>query len=215
MSHIVIIGGHGKVALHLARILSQRGDEALSVIRNPAHTDDVAEAGATPVVADIEDLDTDALADLLDGHDAVVFTAGAGGGDPARTYSVDRDAAIRIIDAAAQAGVKRFVMVSYFGAGSEHGVSEDNSFHAYAEAKAAADARLRASGLDWTVLGPGGLTLDPATGRITVGAEAADGTVSREDVAQVIAAALADPSTVGRTIEFNNGDTPIADAIRS
>jgi uncharacterized protein YbjT (DUF2867 family) len=215
MSHIVIIGGHGKVALHLARILSQRGDEALSVIRNPAHTDDVAEAGATPVVADIEDLDTDALADLLDGHDAVVFTAGAGGGDPARTYSVDRDAAIRIIDAAAQAGVKRFVMVSYFGAGSEHGVSEDNSFHAYAEAKAAADARLRASGLDWTVLGPGGLTLDPATGRITVGPEAADGKVSREDVAQVIAAALADPSTVGRTIEFNNGDTPIADAIRS
>jgi uncharacterized protein YbjT (DUF2867 family) len=215
MSHIVIIGGHGKVALHLARILSQRGDEALSVIRNPAHTDDVAEAGATPVVADIEDLDTDALADLLDGHDAVVFTAGAGGGDPARTYSVDRDAAIRIIDAAAQAGVKRFVMVSYFGAGSEHGVSEDNSFHAYAEAKAAADARLRASGLDWTVLGPGGLTLDPATGRITVGPEAADGKVSREDVAQVIAAALADPSTVGRTIEFNNGDTPIADAISS
>lgn len=215
MSHIVIIGGHGKVALHLARILSQRGDEALSVIRNPAHTDDVAEAGATPVVADIEDLDTDALADLLDGHDAVVFTAGAGGGDPARTYSVDRDAAIRIIDAAAQAGVKRFVMVSYFGAGSEHGVSEDNSFHAYAEAKAAADARLRASGLDWTVLGPGGLTLDPATGRISVGAEAADGKVSREDVAQVIAAALADPSTIGRTIEFNNGDTPIAEAISS
>jgi uncharacterized protein YbjT (DUF2867 family) len=215
MSHIVIIGGHGKVALHLARILSQRGDEALSVIRNPAHTDDVAEAGATPVVADIEDLDTDALADLLDGHDAVVFTAGAGGGDPARTYSVDRDAAIRIIDAAAQAGVKRFVMVSYFGAGSEHGVSEDNSFHAYAEAKAAADARLRASGLDWTVLGPGGLTLDPATGRITVGPEAADGKVSREDVAQVIAAALADPSTIGRTIEFNNGDTPIAEAISS
>ena len=215
MSHIVIIGGHGKVALHLARILSQRGDEALSVIRNPAHTDDVAEAGATPVVADIEDLDTDALSDLLDGHDAVVFTAGAGGGDPARTYSVDRDAAIRIIDAAAQAGVKRFVMVSYFGAGAEHGVSEDNSFYAYAEAKAAADAHLRASGLDWTVLGPGGLTLDPATGRITVGPEAADGKVSREDVAQVIAAALADPSTVGRTIEFNNGDTPIADAISS
>lgn len=215
MSHIVIIGGHGKVALHLAKILSQRGDEALSVIRNPAHTDDVAEAGATPVVADIEDLDTDALSDLLDGHDAVVFTAGAGGGDPARTYSVDRDAAIRIIDAAAQAGVKRFVMVSYFGAGAEHGVSEDNSFYAYAEAKAAADAHLRASGLDWTVLGPGGLTLDPATGRITVGPEAADGKVSREDVAQVIAAALADPSTVGRTIEFNNGDTPIAEAISS
>ena len=215
MSHIVIIGGHGKVALHLAKILSGRGDEALSVIRNPDHTDDVAAAGATPVVADIENLDTDALADLLDGHDGVVFTAGAGGGNPARTYAVDRDAAIRIIDAAGQAGVRRFVMVSYFGAGADHGVSEDNSFFAYAEAKAAADAHLRDSGLDWTILGPGPLTLDPATGRITVGPEAADGTVSREDVAQVVAATLADPSTIGRTIEFNNGDTPIAEAISS
>jgi uncharacterized protein YbjT (DUF2867 family) len=213
MTHIVIIGGHGKVALHLARALTGRGDEVLSVFRNPDHTDDVAATGAVPVVADIEDLDTDALADLLDGHDAVVFSAGAGGGDPARTYAVDRDAAIRVIDAASQAGVRRFVMVSYFGAGPDHGVAEDNSFSAYAEAKAAADTHLRASDLEWTVLGPGGLTLDPATGRITVGPEAANGTVSREDVALVIAAALADPSTVGRTIEFNNGDTPIADAV--
>jgi uncharacterized protein YbjT (DUF2867 family) len=213
MSRIVIIGGHGKVALHLARILSDRGDEALSVFRNPEHTDEVAATGATPVVVDIEDVDTDAIADLLDGHDAVVFTAGAGGGDPARTYAVDRDAAIRVIDAAAQASVKRFVMVSYFGAGPDHGVSPDNSFYAYAEAKAAADEHLRSSDLDWTVLGPGGLTLDPATGRITVGSEAANSKVSREDVAQVIAAALADPSTIHRTIEFNNGNTPIKDAI--
>jgi uncharacterized protein YbjT (DUF2867 family) len=215
MSRIVIIGGHGKVALHLARILTDQGDQVSSVIRNPDHADDIGATGAHPVVADIEHSDTSALADLLADQDAVVFAAGAGGGDPARTYSVDRDAAIRIIDAAAQAGAQRFVMVSYFGAGSEHGVSEDNSFFAYAEAKAAADDHLRGSTLDWTVLGPGGLTLDPATGRITVGAEAADGKVSREDVAQVIAAALADPSTIGRTIEFNNGDTPIAEAIRS
>ena len=215
MSHIVIIGGHGKVALHLARIVTGHGHEALSVFRNPDHLEDVAATGAVPVVADIEDLDTDALADLLDGHDAVVFAAGAGGGDPARTYSVDRDAAIRIIDAAGQAGVRRFVMVSYFGAGPDHVVAEDNSFFAYAESKAAADTHLRASGLDWTVLGPGGLTLDPATGRITVGPEAANGTVSREDVALVIAAALADPSTIGRTIEFNNGDTPIAEALHA
>jgi uncharacterized protein YbjT (DUF2867 family) len=215
MTHIVIIGGHGKIALHLARALTGRGDEILSVFRNPDHIDDVAATGAVPVVADIEDLDTDALADLLDGHDAVVFSAGAGGGDPARTYAVDRDAAIRVIDAASQAGVRRFVMVSYFGAGSDHGVAETNSFFAYAEAKAAADTHLRASDLDWTVLGPGGLTLDPATGRITVGPEAANGKVSREDVALVIAAALADPSTIGRTIEFNNGDTPIAEALHA
>lgn len=211
MAHIIVIGGHGKVALHLARILTGRGDQVSSVFRNPDHADEVAATGATPITADIEQLDTGALADLLAGHDAVVFTAGAGGGDPARTYAVDRDAAIRVIDAAAQAGVKRFLMVSYFGAGPGHGVSPENSFFPYAEAKAAADAHLRASDLDWTVLGPGRLTLDPGTGHIAVGK--AKGEVSREDVAAVVAASLADDATIRRTIDFNNGDVPIADAV--
>jgi uncharacterized protein YbjT (DUF2867 family) len=211
MAHIVVIGGHGKVALQLARILTERGDEVSSVFRNPDHSADVAATGAQPVVADIERLDTDALAGLLTGHDAVVFSAGAGGGNPARTYAVDRDAAIRVIDAAAQAGVRRFVMVSYFGAGPDHGVSQGDSFFPYAEAKAAADAHLRASDLDWTVLGPGHLTLEPATGRIAIGE--AKGAVSRADVALVVAAALQDDSTIGRTIEFNNGGVPIAEAL--
>jgi uncharacterized protein YbjT (DUF2867 family) len=211
MARIVVIGGHGKVALQLARILSERGDAVTSVFRNPDHYDDVAATGAEPVVADIERLDSEALADLLAGDDAVVFSAGAGGGNPARTYAVDRDAAIRVIDAAAQAGVRRFVMVSYFGAGPNHGVPQDNPFFPYAEAKAAADAHLRASDMDWTVLGPGRLTLEPATGRITIGK--GKGEVSRADVALVVAATLHDDSTIGRTIEFNNGDVPIAEAL--
>ncbi|GBG39455.1 NAD(P)H-binding protein [Mycobacterium montefiorense] len=211
MARILVVGGHGKVALQLARILTERGDEVSSVFRNPDHSDEVAATGAKPVVADIEQLDTNALADLLTGHDAVVFAAGAGGGDPARTYAVDRDAAIRVIDAAGQAGINRFVMVSYFGAGSDHGVPQGDPFFAYAEAKAAADAHLRASELDWTVLGPGRLTLEPATGRIVAGQ--GKGEVSRADVALVVAAALANDSTLRRTIEFNNGDIPIAVAL--
>lgn len=215
MARIIVFGGHGKVALQLAQNLTQRGDQVSSVFRNPDQSDDVAATGANPVVADIEQLDVDALAELLTGHDAVVFSAGAGGGNPERTYAVDRDAAIRVIDAAARAGVKRFVLVSYFGAGPDHGVPQSDPFFAYAEAKAAADTHLRASDLDWTILGPGRLTLDPATGRIalrgTQGAES--GSVSRADVAQVAAAALADDATIGRTIEFNNGDVPIAEAL--
>src|SRR5947209_5482427 len=211
MAAVIVIGGHGKVALQLARILTERGDEVTSVFRNPDHSDDVAATGAKPVVADIERLDTDALAGLLAGHDAVVFSAGAGGGNPARTYAVDRDAAIRVIDAAARVGVRRFVMVSYLGAGPGHGVPQDDSFFPYAEAKAAADAHLRASDLDWTVLGPGRLTLEPATGCIELGR--GKGEVSRADVALVAAAALADDSTIGRTIDFNNGDAPIAEAL--
>jgi uncharacterized protein YbjT (DUF2867 family) len=211
MARVIVIGGHGKVALQLARILTERGDDVSSVFRNADHSDDVAATGAKPVAADIERLDTDELAGLLAGHDAVVFSAGAGGGNPARTYAVDRDAAVRVIDAAARAGVKRFVMVSYFGAGPGHGVPQGDPFFPYAEAKAAADAHLRASDLDWTVLGPGRLTLDAATGRIELGQ--GKGEVSRADVALVVAAALADDSTIGRTIDFNNGDIPIAEAL--
>ncbi|OBJ42388.1 SDR family oxidoreductase [Mycobacterium colombiense] len=211
MARVIVFGGHGKVALQLARILTERGDRVSSVFRNPDQSDDVAATGAEPVVADIERLDTDALADLVSGHDAVVFSAGAGGGNPDRTYAVDRDAAIRVIDAAAQGGVKRFVMVSYFGAGPDHGVPQDDPFFAYAEAKAAADAHLRDSELYWTVLGPGRLTLEPATGKIVLAK--GKGEVSRADVALVAAAALADDSTIRRTIEFNNGDIPIAQAL--
>lgn len=215
MARIVVIGGHGKVALQLARILSDRGDTVTSVFRNPEHRDDVLATGALPVVADVEHLDTTALADLIAGQDAVVFSAGAGGGDPARTYAVDRDAAIRVIDAARQAGVPRFVLVSYFGAGPDHGVPENDAFFPYAEAKAAADAHLRHSDLAWTVLGPSRLTMGPATGHIELRSTGAGkGEVSRADVARVVAAALVQDATIGRTIEFNNGDLAIDEALK-
>ncbi|MGN7246651.1 SDR family oxidoreductase [Janibacter anophelis] len=212
MSRIVVIGGHGKVALLLAPLLVEEGHEVTSVIRNPDHAAEVEAGGATALVADVEQLDVDGLADLLRGHDAVVWSAGAGGGDPERTRAVDQDAAIRSMDAAAAAEVPRYVMVSYCGAGPDHGIDPDNPFHAYAQAKAAADEHLRASDLEWTVLGPSGLTLDPPSGAIHVGREGS-GKVSRANVARVITATLGANSTVRRTIEFHDGAQPIDDAI--
>jgi uncharacterized protein YbjT (DUF2867 family) len=213
MSRILIIGGHGKVALLLAPLLVARGDAVTSVIRNPEHVTEVAASGASPRVADIEQLSLDELIALVEGHDAIVWSAGAGGGNPARTFAVDRDAAIRSMDAAASAGVGRYVMVSYFGARNDHGVPADNPFFAYAEAKAAADDHLRASDLEWTVLGPSALTLGQPTGRIDVAATES-ASVSRGDVAAVVAAALVEDATIGRTIRFNSGEVPIAQAIR-
>lgn len=209
---IVIIGGHGKVAMALAPLLVAAGHEVTSFIRNAAHADEVAATGADPVVVDVEHLDVDALAAHLGGHDAVVWSAGAGGGDPARTYAVDRDAAVRSIDASVAAGVGRYVMVSYFGAGPDHGVPPDDPFFAYAEAKAAADAHLTASGLAWTIVAPSALTSTPATGSIEIGAATATH-VARDDVAGVVAAVLARPATAGWSIAFNEGDTPIDEAV--
>ena len=215
MSRIVIVGGHGKVALRLARMLADRGDQVTSIIRNPEHAAEVAEHGATPVVADVETLSADELSRHFVGHDAVVWSAGAGGGNPGRTYAVDRDAAIRSMDAAESAGVDRYVMVSYLGSRLDHGVDPGDSFFAYAESKAAADDHLRQTPLRWTILAPGGLTLDAATGRIAVGHELQGGKVSRDDVAAVAAAVLMTDSTIRKTIPFVNGDTPIDEAIEN
>lgn len=214
MARVAIIGGHGKVALQLAKDLAANGHQVSSLFRNPDHVSEVAATGAEPVAADVEKLDAQEIAGLLRGHDAVVWSAGAGGGSAERTYAVDRDAAIRSMEAAEQAGVKRYVMVSYMGAGKDHGVDPDNGFYAYAEAKAAADEHLRRSSLDWTILGPGALTDDPGTGRISIG-PGQDGSVSRADVAAVAAEVLEQPGTVGKFIEFINGQTPIREAVSS
>jgi uncharacterized protein YbjT (DUF2867 family) len=215
VSRIVIIGGHGKVALHLSRLLAGQGHRVTSLIRNPDHAADVAATGAVPVVADVEHLGTEAIAHRIQGHDVLVWSAGAGGGNPARTYAVDRDAAVRSMDAAQQAGVSRYIMVSYFGAGPDHGVPRQDPFFPYAEAKAAADSYLRGTFLSWTILAPSALTQDPGTGRIEVGEDLPATRVSREDVARVAAAVLDAPETVGRVIAFNNGDTPIEEALRA
>ncbi|MEO2133962.1 NAD(P)H-binding protein [Microbacterium sp.] len=212
MARILIIGGHGKVALQAEPLLVRAGHDVRAVIRNADHADDVAAAGAHPEVADVAGLDIAQLTNLVRGSDVVIWSAGAGGGDAARTYAVDRDAAIRTIDAAVAAGVDRFIMVSYFGAGADHGVDPDNGFFAYAEAKAAADDHLRASGVDFTILAPSSLTDDAATGLIETDAESGT-SVSRADVAAVLAAAVDEPATRGRTVSFNTGSTPIAAAL--
>jgi nucleoside-diphosphate-sugar epimerase len=212
MERIVIIGGHGKVALHLARLLADRGDEATSVIRASEQSSDVEKAGGTPLVLDVEKADTDRMAEAFEGADAVVWSAGAGGGSTERTYAVDRDAAQRAIDAAAKAGVRRFVMVSWIGSTPDHGIDPEDSFFAYADAKLAADDHLRASDLDWTILGPGTLTTDEPTGRIST-APQGKAEVSRADVAAVAAAALVQSATIGRFIRFGQGETLIAEAL--
>ncbi|MDZ5663619.1 SDR family oxidoreductase [Nocardioides sp. S-58] len=213
---VTIFGGHGKIALLLAPMLVEAGHEVTSVVRNPDHVGDVEATGATARVTSVEDADEHALADLLAGQDAVVWSAGAGGGSPERTYAVDRDAAIRSMDAAARAGVGRYVMVSFSGSSPDVLVPEDNPFRHYQDAKIAADEHLRSTGLDWTVLGPGTLTLEPGSGSVDPGAGFNDGDVtSRELVAQVALAVLDDRRASRRTLVFGDGDVPVDDWLAS
>lgn len=212
MARIMIFGGHGKVALLLEPLLVAQGHTVTAVIRNPAHEAEVASTGAQPLVADVERFDLAQLTNLVGGNDVVVWSAGAGGGDPLRTYAVDRDAAIRSMDAAIAADVERYVMVSWVGSRADHGVDPANPFFAYADAKWAADAHLAHTDLDWTILAPGTLTLEPPTGRISIDPKGS-GKVPRADVAAVVAAAIADDTTIGRTIRFGAGDERIGHAL--
>lgn len=212
MSRIAIVGGHGKIALRVAAILTADGNEVTSLIRKPEQRGDVEGTGATASIVDIESATEDDLAKAFAGHDAVVFSAGSGGGEAKRTYAVDRDAAIATMNAALTAGVERYVMVSYLGAGPDHGLSEDDSFYPYAESKAEADTYLKGTDLGWTILGPSALTDDPETGSVEIDPKDS-GSVTRGNVAQVIAAVLSDPSTIRRTIDFIDGPTPIREAV--
>ncbi|WFE99358.1 NAD(P)H-binding protein [Micromonospora sp. WMMD964] len=213
---VVIAGGHGKIALLLHRRLAERGDTPVGLIRNPAQTETVRAAGATPVVCDLEHTTVTALAEHLTDADAVIFAAGAGpGSGAARKDTVDRAAAALLADAATRAGVRRYLLVSSMGVDDPPAAGTDDVWAAYLRAKRAAEDDLRDRDLDWTVLRPGRLTDDPPTAAVTLTRHAGRGAISRADVAHVLAALLDEPRTTGTTLEVVAGPTPIADAVRA
>jgi uncharacterized protein YbjT (DUF2867 family) len=209
---VAIAGGHGQIALRLAKVLSERGDEAVAIIRNPDHADDVRQAGAEPAVVDLEHASEDQVARAIAGCDAAVFSAGAGpGSGPQRKETMDYGGAVKLIAGAKQAGISRYVIVSSVGANPD--APGNDTFSVYLRAKGRADEAVRSSGLDATVVRPGGLTNDPGTGRVSLGESLRRGRVPRDDVAAVIVAVLDSPNTIGKTFELIGGDTPVAEAV--
>ncbi|GIG40680.1 NAD(P)H-binding protein [Cellulomonas phragmiteti] len=211
---VVVVGGHGKVALRLVPLLVARGDDVVPLVRRPEHADELAALGAQPALLDIEESDADDFAAVLTGADAVVFAAGAGAdGNAGRKRSVDLEGSLKAQEGARRAGVRRFVQVSAIGVDAPITDDMPAVWAAYVVAKRDADEALRGTDLDWTILRPGGLTDDAGTGRVTLGEHVERGDVPRADVAAVIAAVLHDDATVGRQWELVAGDTPVAEAL--
>jgi uncharacterized protein YbjT (DUF2867 family) len=209
---VVIAGGHGQIARRLAQLLSARGDRVRGLIRNPEHAGDLRSDGAEPVVADLEAASPEELAGAIAGAQAVVFAAGAGPGSGAeRKLTVDRDGAIKLLEAARAAGAERYVIVSSIGA--ESPPEGDDVFSVYLRAKAEADAAVAASDRAWTIVRPGRLTAEPATGSVRVQAEPFRGEVTRDDVAALLAAVLAEPRSAGATLYVNAGPDPVEQAL--
>lgn len=209
--HIVVAGGHGKIAMLLHPILRERGHTVRALIRNPDHAEEVRQAGAEPVVCDIEQVDD--ISEAVGKADAVVFAAGAGpGSGAARKLTMDRDGATKLIAAAKKNGIPRYVMISAMGADRPRPDAGD-VFKVYLIAKAEADRAVRESGLDYTILRPGGLTDDAPTGRIALAPELPRGQIPRADVATAVAESLEPPATIGKQWELVSGETSIREAL--
>lgn len=212
--HVVIAGGHGRIALRLTALLAGRGDVVTGVVRDPDHRADVEAAGGRAAVLDLEAARADDLAEHLRGADAVVFAAGAGpGSGAARKDTVDRAAAVLLADAAAGAGVRRYLLISAMGVDGAVPGGPDDVWAAYLRAKQAAEDAVRATDLAWTVLRPGRLTDDPAAGTVLLGPSVPPGSVTRDDTAAVLAALLDSPGTAGLTLELVEGGDDVLAAV--
>ncbi|WP_410877167.1 SDR family oxidoreductase [Nocardia sp. A7] len=214
---IVIAGGHGKIALLLAPLLTRRGHQVHALIRDQSQAADIAATGGVPVIYDME-RDTPAdLAAAVAGSDAVVFAAGAGAGagsGAARKYTVDLNGSVQLADAAEHTGVTRFVQISTMGAGSPPEPGTDEVWAAYLDAKTRAEEDLRSRDLDWTILRPGVLTDSEGNGLITLGPPPIPrASVPRADVAATLASILFADNTFRCTLELVSGSLPIESAV--
>jgi uncharacterized protein YbjT (DUF2867 family) len=211
---VAIAGAHGKIALRLTRLLSADGDSVIGLIRNTDQATDVSDRGGSPVLCDLESASEGQIAAAINGADAAVFAAGAGGrGGAARTLTVDRDGAIKLLRAASNAGVPRYLIIS--AGGAEDPPDGDDDLSIYLRAKADADAAVQSTDLEWTILRPGALTDDPGTGRVRVDPMPGRGTVSRDDVAAALARLLHDERAAHRVLYVNGGDQPLDQALEA
>src|SRR5690242_16580032 len=211
---VAIAGAHGKIALRLTRLLSADGNSVIGLIRTPDQATDVSDRGGSPTLCDLESASEEQIATAIKGADAAVFAAGAGGGSTgARTLTVDRDGAIKLLHAAASAGVPRYLIIS--AGGAEDRPDGDDGLSVYLRAKADADAAVQSSDREWTILRPGPLTDDRGTGRARLDPTPGRGTVSRDDVAAVLARLIHDARAAHLVLYINGGDQPLDQALEA
>jgi len=212
---VAVVGGHGQIARLLHPLLAAAGHRPVALVRREEQRAAVEQLGAQARLLDIEAAGVDDFADAFAGCDAVVFSAGGGpDGNVERKRTVDLEGSLKSAAAAEARGITRFVQVSAIDVDRPVSPDAGEVWAAYVAAKRDADAALRATDLAWTILRPGRLTDDPATGRVALGPEVRRADVTRADVAAVVAAVLDRPETHGRQWNLVGGDVPVDEAIR-
>ncbi len=209
---VAVAGAHGNIAMRLIGLLTAGGEQVVGLIRNPDHADEVSRQGADPVVCDLEHAEVEEIEAAIGGANVVVFAAGAGPGSGAeRKLSMDRDGAIKLLEAASAAGAQRYVIVSAVGA--EGPPPGDEVFNVYLRAKAEADEAVKASHLNWTIVRPGRLTDEPGAGLVRLAVDPFRGEIPRDDVAAVLARVVSDSRATRRVLYVNSGEDTIEEAL--
>ncbi|MEW9676864.1 SDR family oxidoreductase [Lentibacillus sp. L22] len=212
--NVLVIGANGQIGQHVVKKIQDSGKHnAIAMVRKEEQMAKFEEQGAKTALVDLEG-SIDDITNAAKGVDAVVFTAGSGGHTGAdKTMMIDLDGAIKSMEAAKQAGAKRFVIVSAIGV--HHRDKWMGGAPYYSAAKHYADVWLENSGLDYTIIRPGGLTNDPGTGKVKVAVDLERGQIPREDVASTIVASLENDQTIGKAFDMIGGETPIEDALKT
>lgn len=203
---VLVIGATGGTGGQLLDTLVAGGHRVRAMVRREEQGEQLRERGAEVVPGDLEG----AIDAAIDGVEGVCFCAGSGSATgPDKTLLVDLLGAVRTIDACREHGVRRYVMLSAIAAGDP--LRGREALRHYLAAKHAADRILTCSDLDWTVVRPGGLTDDEATGAVAIGVPHLPerGQIPRADVAAVMAHCLEDPRTHGAAFELVSGDVPV------
>ena len=210
MEKILIVGANGSTGKRVIEILNNtQSFEPVAMIRKKEQKQIFDDMEVASVLADLEQED---FSEALKGIDKVIFAAGSGSKTgPDKTTAVDEEGAIKMIDAAVKAKVKKFVMLSAINADEP---SSNEKLEHYLNAKAEADKYLRSSGLNYTIVRPGSLTDDLGMGKVKI-AEKLDvtGEISRDDVAFLLVMSLAGPLAQNKTFEAIEGDEPIKSAL--
>ena len=207
---ITILGAHGNIAMHMHPMFIKNGHQVRGLIRKQEQSEELKNLGVEPVICDVEKEED--ISEAVGNVDAVVFAAGAGPGSGAdRKWTVDRDGAVKLIEAAKKNGIDRYVMISAMGLDEPRG---SDVFQVYQKAKAKADEALRKSRLDYTIIKPGRLTDENGTGKVSLAPKLDPGEIPREDVATVLTKVLETPSLSGKTLDFISGDSTVDQAIK-
>ncbi|AXV65689.1 SDR family oxidoreductase [Pseudoalteromonas lipolytica] len=202
----LIIGASGQIGKMTTQKMLAQEHEVVALVRDKSKLTDIEHPNLSIVEQDLEN----DFSRALTGVQQVIFSAGSGGATGAdKTLLIDLWAAVKAINYAVDAQVEHFIMVSSIGADDPDGI--ESSIKPYLVAKHMADEHLLHSGLHYSIVRPGTLLNESASGLFTINRPATrqDAVINREDVADALVYIASHKPDKSQLFELFNGDKPL------